>query len=54
MKNVFKRLEGRRRTINSYSFPFSKRTMLFLEIDRNWRVITSCARDEKQEREMAL
>ena len=54
MKDVFKRLEGRRRTINSYSFPFSKRTMLFLEIDRKWRVITSCARDEKQEREMAL
>lgn len=34
MKNVFKHLEGRLRTINSYSFPFSKRAMLFLEIDR--------------------
>ena len=54
MKNVFKHLEGRLRTINSYSFPFLKCAMLFLEIDRKWRVITSCARNEKQEREMAL
>ena len=55
MKNVFKHLEGGLRAINSYSFPFSKRAMLFLEIDRKWRlVITSCARDEEQERERAL